>query len=164
MASRIFTAIMASSMFLSAAMLGTGPASAASSVKAGLLTCDVSSGWGMVVSSTRSVSCDYKPVFGSTETYSGDISKFGVDLGYVKSGTIVWAVFAPSFDLTYGALAGTYAGATGSVTIGVGVGANVLVGGDRNAIALQPVSIEGDVGLNVSGGIGVMTLTAGGAS
>ena len=38
-----------------------------------------------------------------------------------------------------------------SATVGVGLGANVLVGGSGNSIALQPVSIEGTTGLNVAG-------------
>jgi hypothetical protein len=58
-----------------------------------------------------------------------------------------------------GALSGTYTGATGSATVGVGVGANVLVGGSGNSTMLQPVSIEGTTGLNVAAGIAEMTLT-----
>jgi hypothetical protein len=71
----------------------------------------------------------------------------------------VWAVVAPTANPTPGSLSGTYAGATGSATVGVGVGANVLVGGSGNSIALQPVSIEGTTGLNVAAGIAEMTLT-----
>ena len=57
-----------------------------------------------------------------------------------------------------GALAGAYAGATASATVGVGAGANVLVGGFNRSITLQPVSIEGNTGLNVAAGIGEITL------
>ena len=61
-------------------------------------------------------------------------------------------------NLAPGALAGSYAGATASATVGVGVGANVLIGGSNRTISLQPVSIEGNTGLNVAAGIGAITL------
>jgi hypothetical protein len=72
---------------------------------------------------------------------------------------MVWAVLAPTTNPAPGSLAGTYVGATGSATVGVGVGANVLVGGSANSISLQPLSIEGNTGLNVAGGIAEMSLT-----
>jgi hypothetical protein len=40
----------------------------------------------------------------------------------------------------------------------VGAGANVLVGGSSKQITLQPVSVEGSVGLNAAAGIGVVEL------
>jgi hypothetical protein len=67
-------------------------------------------------------------------------------------------VFAPTTGLAPGALAGSYAGATASATVGVGAGANVLIGGSNRTISLQPVSIEGNTGLNVAAGIGAITL------
>ena len=87
------------------------------------------------------------------------MSKFGADIGYLKSAVIVWAVAATTNDLKAGALAGHYGGVTGNVTLGVGAGANVLVGGFNNSIALQPVSFEGQNGLNVAAGIAEITLT-----
>ena len=61
-------------------------------------------------------------------------------------------------NLAPGALAGEYVGATGSATVGVGAGANVLVGGSNRTISLQPLSVEGSTGLNVAGGIGAISL------
>ena len=58
-----------------------------------------------------------------------------------------------------GTLAGNYVGGTASATVGVGVGANALVGGFNNSIALQPLSIEANRGLNVAAGVAEMTLT-----
>jgi Protein of unknown function (DUF992) len=81
-----------------------------------------------------------------------------VAVGYTNGGVLVWAVFAPSTNVGPGALAGDYVGATGSATAGAGVGANVLVGGSGQSISLQPVSIEGNTGLNVAAGIGAITL------
>ena len=66
---------------------------------------------------------------------------------------------APTAVLAPGSLAGGYAGGTASATVGVGIGANALIGGSGNTIALQPLSLEGSTGLNVAAGIGAMTLT-----
>jgi len=141
----------------SLAVLGTTPASAAATVKAGVLTCHVSSGWGFVFGSSRSLRCTYSGS-GHVEHYVGQIKKWGVDIGYVQSGVIVWGVFAPTTDLGAGALAGSYGGATGGASVGVGADANVLVGGSNSEISLQPVSLEGDKGLNIAAGIGSITL------
>jgi hypothetical protein len=142
---------------LSAAVL-TSPARA-DSVKVGTLTCSASAGWGFVFGSSRSLRCVFQDG-NRVEHYDGNIAKYGVDIGYQQSGVIVWGVFAPTSDVGPGALAGHYGGLTAGATVGVGLGANALVGGSNNTIALQPISIQGTTGLNVAAGIGDMTLTA----
>lgn len=127
------------------------------SVKAGVLTCNVDSGFGFVFGSSRNLRCVYSGS-GRNEDYTGKINKFGVDIGYVQSAVIVWAVLAPTSTLAPGALGGNYGGVTGGASVGVGAGANVLVGGSDKSIALQPVSIEGDAGLNVAAGIADISL------
>ncbi|MBV8800085.1 MAG: DUF992 domain-containing protein [Alphaproteobacteria bacterium] len=127
-------------------------------MKVGTLTCHVASGWGFIFGSSKDVRCNFNPNSKMGEHYIGTISKFGVDIGYTDSAVIVWAVFAPSAGPKHGALEGDYAGATASVTAGVGVGANALVGGFDRSITLQPLSIEGNTGLNVAGGIGAISL------
>lgn len=131
---------------------------AAQSVNMGTLTCSVASGWGLVLGSARAVGCNFTAFGGRAERYVGTIWKFGLDLGYTQNGVMVWTVFAPAFNLAPGALAGTYAGGTASVTVGVGVGANGLVGGSFNTITLQPLSIETNQGLNVAAGVASLTL------
>lgn len=130
----------------------------APSVRVGVLTCNVSSGWGFVFGSTRGLRCTFSGAPGHIEYYAGNISKFGVDIGYTQGAVMVWAVVAPSPDLAPGALTGDYVGATASATVGVGAGANALVGGSNRSIALQPVSIEGNAGLNVAAGVASMSL------
>ena len=98
-------------------------------VRTGYLTCHVDSGWGFIFGSSRKVKCAYSMTPGDTEDYSGRISNFGADIGYLQSAVILWAVIAPTTDLGPGALAGDYAGATASVALGVGAGVNVLLGG-----------------------------------
>jgi hypothetical protein len=137
---------------------GGGVAEAAEGVKAGVLTCNVASGWGFVFGSTKQVNCSYDAGKGVVERYKGEIRKYGVDIGYSGSGVMVWGVVAPTSDLGKGALAGDYGGASGSAAVGVGVGVNVLFGGFKDSIALQPVSIEGMKGINVAGGIASLTL------
>jgi hypothetical protein len=145
--------------FAVAAAFGTNASEAQDAgVKVGMLTCNVSSGWGVVFGSTRELRCSYQPVKGVTEHYFGHISKFGVDIGYTQGGVMVWAVFAPSSDLRPGALSGEYIGGTASATVGIGAGVNALVGGLNRSISLQPVSIEGNTGLNVAGGVASMRL------
>ena len=127
-------------------------------VRAGYLTCNVSSGWGLIFGSSRDMHCSYAMQPGYTEFYTGSITKFGADIGYLSSAVMIWAVLAPTTNLGQGALAGTYAGATASAAVGVGAGANVLIGGFNHSIALQPVSIEGQNGLNVAAGVAALTL------
>lgn len=129
-------------------------------VKVGILTCQVDSGWGYVVGSSKDIACNYHPNHGEVDRYVGSISKFGVDIGYTDHGVIVWDVVAPTSDTRPGALEGGYAGATASATVGAGIGANVLLGGFDKSIALQPISVEGNTGLDVSAGIGAMRLEA----
>ena len=135
------------------------PVLAQGGVRVGTLSCNVASGWGFVFGSSRALHCTFSPgPGGHPEHYSGTISKFGVDIGYTQGGVLVWAVFAPTANLAPGALAGNFAGATASATVGVGAGANVLIGGSNRTISLQPLSIEGTTGLNVAAGIAAITL------
>jgi len=127
-------------------------------VKVGYLSCHVASGWGLIFGSSRELDCTYTPNSGGPEYYKGEVTKFGADIGYLQSGVILWAVLAPSNTIGQGALAGHYAGATASATVGVGAGVNALVGGMHSTIALQPVSIEGNNGLNVAAGIATVNL------
>ena len=62
-------------------------------------------------------------------------------------------MFAPVARLGPGDLSGDYVGAQGSATLGVGVGGNVLVGGSANSIALQPLSVQGQVGVSIAAGL-----------
>lgn len=153
---------LAGAAVVAAAAVTCGTAADAAGVKIGVLTCHESSGWGFVFGSSKSIHCVY--THGDySERYNGDVSKFGVDLGYTSGAVIIWDVFAPNAGMERGALAGDYAGAQASAAVGAGVGANVLVGGFNRSVTLQPVSIEGETGLNVAAGIGSLTLHFAGA-
>jgi hypothetical protein len=134
------------------------PAQAAVGVRAGVLTCNVASGAGFVFGSDRAVSCTYSGASGRVEHYVGNISKFGVDIGYLKGGVIVWAVLAPTNNPPPHALTGEYGGVAASASVVVGAGGNLLVGGSGHEISLQPLSVEGERGVNVAAGIAEITL------
>jgi hypothetical protein len=123
----------------------------------GSLTCNVAGGVGFVFGSSRTLNCLFARTDGTAERYEGTIRRFGVDIGFTRDSTIVWVVFAPG-SIAPGALGGEYAGPTAQGTVGVGVGANVLLGGSSNQITLQPVSVEGSVGLNAAAGVAAMSL------
>ena len=153
-----FRLLMGAALAVAGLSIATVADAAPHGVKVGELTCNVSSGWGFVFGSSKDLHCTFRPSGHQREHYTGSISKFGVDIGYTEGGILVWGVFAPSSDVRAGALEGDYAGATASATVGVGLGANVLVGGLDKSIALQPLSVEGNKGLNVAAGIGAISL------
>jgi hypothetical protein len=152
-------AVAIGALGLAAGVSGHGAPAQAQAVKAGALTCNVAAGFGFIFGSSKAVNCTFAPVAGPPQHYVGSIDKFGVDIGYTSGGVLLWTVLAPSTSPAPGTLAGSYGGATASATAVVGVGANVLVGGSGNSISLQPLSIEGNTGLNVAAGVAALTLT-----
>jgi hypothetical protein len=129
-------------------------------VKVGSLTCNISSGFGFIFGSSKELKCTFASNAGNGEHYTGTFSKYGLDIGFADKGVLVWGVVAPTSDVRAGALEGDYAGATASATVGVGLGANILIGGLDKSIALQPVSVQGNTGLNIAAGVGVISLKA----
>jgi uncharacterized protein DUF992 len=153
----ISTLVGVSTIALSGALATAAFAQNPGGVNVGSLQCRVSGGMGFVFGSSKDMECLLVRPDGSAERYVGTINKYGVDIGFTKEAQMVWLVFAPG-AIGKGAVAGDYGGATASGTVGVGVGANVLVGGSSKQITLQPVSVEGSVGLNVAAGVASVTL------
>ncbi len=151
-------ALAAAGLAISGLPLMSQPAQAAVGVQAGVLTCNVAGGAGFIFGSDHAVACTYSGNGGRIEHYSGNISKFGVDIGYTKGGVLMWAVLAPTHNPPPDALAGDYGGVTAGASVGVGAAANLLVGGSNHQISLQPLSVEGEKGLNVAAGIAQITL------
>jgi hypothetical protein len=144
------------------ATLSVDPADA-QRVRAGVLTCDISAGIGFIIGSQKSLACMFAPEPpGPPQVYSGSISKFGLDIGATGGGVMVWAVFTDSIAPPGpGFLAGDYFGATGQVTVAAGLGANVLIGGSNRTVALQPLSVDSSVGLNLAVGVAELHLRPG---
>jgi len=142
-------------------VVASTPAFAERRTKVGTLTCDVSAGVGLIVFQKQDLNCKFRSSTGGpVSRYTGHIADYGVALGAVKAGYLVWGVIASTKGVAPGALAGTYAGVGAEATAGVGLGANLLVGGTGRAFSLQPLSVQGQVGVNVAAGITSVTLTA----
>ena len=143
---------------LIALMAAIPSANAQSTVKAGILNCEVSGGAGFVIGSSKSLGCTFKHENGEVEEYGGKINKFGLDIGVTEKASLSWAVLAPTSDLGNGALSGSYVGASAEGSVGVGGGANVLVGGSNSTISLQPLSVQGQTGINAAVGVAELVL------
>lgn len=127
-------------------------AQAQTRVEVGVLTCTARGSSGHIIHSTKYFRCRFARR-GRDEYYTGTISKFGIDIGSTRVTSIAWAVLAPTRNLPPRSLAGAYAGVGAEATIGVGVGANALIGGSRRGIILQPVSVQAQRGLNIAAGV-----------
>ena len=127
-------------------------------IQVGTLTCSVSAGVGLIVGSQRNVNYLLKGQPGEPEeVYTGTMTRVGLDVGVTTGGAIIWAVFSDT-NRYAGMLAGTYTGASAEVSVAAGLGANVLVGGSNTTVALQPLSVQGQIGLDIAAGIGQLEL------
>jgi Protein of unknown function (DUF992) len=130
-----------------------------SGTKVGTLNCRLAPSVGFLVGSHDPMRCTYTPdgPF-PPEFYNGVITTVGLDIGFTTGGEMAWAVIAPTEGPPRGALVGEYLGVSGSVTAGVGAGANVLVGGSQRSFALQPLSVQGQTGLDLTLGVSGLEL------
>jgi hypothetical protein len=124
----------------------------------GMLSCRVNPSIGFIIAGHQSMECRFVQNGLPPEAYQGALNTVGLDIGITAGGAFAWAVFAPTVGIPAGSLSGEYVGASGDIGLGVGVGANVLVGGSGRSIALQPVSLEGSVAINVALGVSGLQL------
>jgi hypothetical protein len=135
-------------------VFGGGPGT-----KVGVLHCTLGAHLGLIIGGFERMACRFTPEGpGMIETYSGTMATLGIDLGFTAGGSLTWGVYAPTNRMMPGSLAGSYVGASGNIGVGVGVGENFLIGGSANTVALQPWSVEGTAGVNVSVGLANMEL------
>ena len=145
-------------IFVSLLALGLAAPAQAGAVKVGVLSCGIEGGVGFIIGSSKAVDCVFEPASGGDrERYEGRIGKLGIDIGVTGRSVVAWAVFAPGRTRP-GALEGNYGGASAEATVAVGPGVNVLIGGFNKSINLQPVSVQGQSGLNVAAGIAGLKL------
>ena len=130
-------------------------------VQVGVLECRGGASIGFVVGSVTNLGCVLRVEGVPEDRYVATIRKVGLDIGITEETALAWGVFAPVAHLGPGDLAGTYAGAQGSASFGVGAGGNMLVGGSNNSIALQPLSVQGQVGVNIAAGLESLELRPG---
>lgn len=137
----------------------TPAAASAQSAKVGALHCHISGGVGMILVENQALDCVYEDASGAPPThYIGRLTNVGLNIGINGPGEMVWGVVAATNSVAPGALAGDYVGAQGSVAVGAGAGGAVLVGGSNKTISLQPISVSAETGLNLSAGIGNLSL------
>lgn len=147
-------------VFAALAAAVPAPASAQSSVEVGTLSCRLAPSVGLLVGSRQRMSCVLTLAnAGRRENYRGTITRLGLDVGITAGGQLIWAVRSKT-NLPIGkrSLAGTYVGASGDVAVGLGVGANALIGGTNRTIALQPLSVSGSVGVSLAVGVAGLRL------
>jgi hypothetical protein len=132
-----------------------------SRIQIGVLECRGGASVGFIVGSVTNLGCVLRAQGMPEDRYVATVRKVGLDLGITQESALAWGVFAPVARLGPGDLSGNYAGAQGSASIGVGLGGNVLVGGSANSIALQPLSVQGQVGLNIAAGLESLELRPG---
>ena len=128
-------------------------------VQAGILECHGGQNVGFVVGSVTSLECVFQSEGRRPEPYVATIHRLGVDLGITQQTRLSWAVNAPTSRLGRGDLSGNYGGVGANASVGIGGGGNFLVGGPQNSYALQPISVQGQTGLNVAAGIADLELT-----
>jgi hypothetical protein len=156
----LMSACMAS-IALVASVIGAEAQQPVQRVQVGVLECRGGASVGFVVGSVTNLGCVLRIEGLPEDRYVATIRKVGLDLGITQETALAWGVYAPVARLGPGDLSGNYAGAQGSASVGVGLGGNVLVGGSDNSIALQPLSVQGQVGLNVAAGLESLELRPG---
>lgn len=141
-----------------AALAATAAPSHADLARIGILSCDVSKGVGEILTRKQSLNCQFRPDNGQAETYTGSIDEYGLEIGKVDQGHLIWGVASALRGVPQGALAGRYVGVGAGASLGVGGGANALVGGSNQSFSLQPISVDGETGVNIATGVLKVTL------
>lgn len=149
--------LLAGAITLVMMLLSAIPAEAAR-VEVGVLRCTVAGGVGYIVGSQKPIDCVFRHRRGPDEIYHGRITKIGLDIGVTRRTEIVWAVLAPTANLPPASLAGRYAGVSAEATIGLGVGANAMIGGSRRSVVLQPLSVQAQKGFDIAAGVAGLVL------
>lgn len=159
-------ALIAAAGFAAALAAGfaTPAAAQTAKVQVGVLACKVAPSVGFILGSIREMHCELRDhktqPYQVKGVYKGTVARFGIDIGVVASGELVWGVFAPSLTMSPSDLAGSYVGVSADAAWAIGGGANVLVGGSSQSIALQPLSVEGLAGADIAAGVADMKLVS----
>ncbi len=128
-------------------------------LKAGTLTCQGKGSVGLILGSKEKLICDFTSLSGaSVQRYDGTITRVGLDIGVRGKSVMIWTVLGSTTELPGAALGGSFAGVSADVAAGIGVGANALLGGNDQSIALQPLSVSGGTGINIAVGVSGLTL------
>jgi len=128
-------------------------------MKVGTLTCKGKGGVGLIVGSQEQLDCTYAPSGnGKSRRFNGKMTRVGLDIGIKGQSVIVWTVLGSTSALPGEALGGGFVGVAADASLGLGAGAQVLVGGNKKSVVLQPLSVKGQTGVNIAAGISGLTL------
>ncbi len=131
--------------------------------RVGTLACEIEGGIGLVIGSSKAITCEFRQRSGQVERYTGKIGKIGLDVGITGKQYLSWIVFNTAESrVGDGALSGNYVGASAGASVGIGLGANALIGGNAKNFALQPLSAQAGTGVNVAVGVSQLQLKAAG--
>ena len=147
-----------SALAVFAALVSSTVPASAQQVQAGALECRGGESISFIVGSVSEFNCIFRPNVGPAQQYRARLTRAGVDVGVTAVSGLGWAVFAPTNVIGLGDLSGNYGGATAGGAFVIGGGANVMYGGSNNSFALQPLSLEGQVGINVYAGVAGLEL------
>jgi hypothetical protein len=146
---------------VAAALCLLSGAAGAQAVKVGVLECRGIGTTGFIIGSVQDLECVFRSEYMPPVRYHGVVRKWGVDIGITEQSVLAWGVLAPTAQIGPGDLAGSYGGVSAGAAVIVGAGANALVGGSNNTFALQPLSVEGQTGVNVTLGVANLELRYG---
>ena len=141
-----------------AALIASMAGANAQGIRAGLLHCEGGQNVGFVVGSVTSLECVFQSPGNRPDPYVATVRRIGLDLGVTEQTKFSWAVNAPGGRVGRTGLAGNYGGVGANASVGIGGGGNFLVGGPANSYALQPLSVQGQTGLNVAAGVASLEL------
>jgi hypothetical protein len=130
-------------------------------VNVGVLECRGIGTTGFIIGSVHELECVFRSDYMPPVRYHGIVRKLGLDIGITEQSVLAWGVLAPTGRIGPGDLAGSYGGVSAGAAVIVGAGANALVGGSNNTFALQPLSFEGQAGVNVTLGVASLELRYG---
>ncbi len=128
-------------------------ANAQSRLQVGVLECQGGPNVSFVIGSKTTLNCEFRSQGRRPEPYTALVSRMGLDLGFTQQTGFAWAVYAPTRQIGPGDLSGHYGGVGANASVGVGFGGNLLVGGSANSFSLQPLSVQGQTGVNITAGI-----------
>lgn len=131
----------------------------AQNIRAGTLTCEGKGSIGLLIGSREALNCTYEPARGGPKrAFAGTISSVGISLGFTGPSVMVWGVLASSSEVPSDMLTGRFVGASADASLGIGAGAKILIGGTARSVVLQPLSLKGQVGVNIAAGVTGLTL------
>ncbi|MGR3503422.1 DUF992 domain-containing protein [Pseudaestuariivita sp.] len=123
-------------------------------VRLGKLECTVAGGFGLLLGSSKKADCRFIAEDGTERFYDGKLKKLGVDVGISDESFMSWVVYSPKDSaVSDDPITGEFVGFSADAALGIGLGANALIGSTQKNVGLQPLRIEGKKGLNLAVGM-----------